>query len=1230
MESDNGKIWYSVGIDNTQLQADANKTKATFKGITATATEEGNKMQNSFSGIGAGLAAMGGMAAIGMLGKQILDTTAKFEKFGIVLKNTLGDTAGADALVMIAEFAATTPFQLDEVTGAFIKLANQGFVPTKTELTKLGDLASSTGKSFDQLGEALLDAQTGQFERLKEFGIKASASGDKVTFSFKEQKTTVENTNSAIQAYILSLGTLKGVAGANALISASLTGQLSNLADKMAAMYNEIGTGNKGLLYGIVGGASTLIENYKTVGEAVKALIAVFGAYKLAVMYVNWENKTAAATQLLCAQSTTIQSLAEARSIVIKGQLNAAQKALNASMLANPYVLAAMAITALGYALYKVVTYQTDLEKQVESTNQKIEEETGKTDALFYSVQKAAIGTEEYKTAKEAILSQYGQYIPALAKEKDGLDFIALSQESVNKAIRDNLLLKGQQDQKAKIDKAASSTLSSAKSNIAGGVDINKQDMAGVLVEDYISSRISGGKNQDETDKLIKNLMDIGASSAIARGQVQKLISAIDGQKQATKELNEAFPIAEIEAGKTIKKTELTTYAAQRKVIEDQKKKLEAELAAAKATPGVDPTKKVVEIQGKIDAINKQLGEKATKEKLTQIEVVKKAMETAHGQDLYRLTQKLKKLEEIKRIEEEIASGSKMKGVTDSGANQATAIVAEFSSAIEPLAKKKDAINKKEISDAEAKMAKSDEAYQKDKDHQQWLHEQKLKDLEKERAIQEANADILYQIADAFGSIAGSIGDSNRGLADMMKGLGAIAGELGNLTRAGAFSKDGMSQKDAIGASISGATQLIGLVVSQAAANKQVMKEYYSNIISQQQDYNLLLNEQLRLNSDINKSVFLKDYKGRLESGASAFNNAQKEYNDELKKFAQSEAITGQKNVVSGKNVLGGVGAGAALGAGIGTLIAPGIGTIIGAGAGAVVGFFTGLFAKKKKDIVAPLLETYKDLIGANGEFNADLAKTLITNKQVTEETAKTLQKLIDWKDAADKAREQLTGVIIELAGGLGDDLRNALVDAFKAGTDASKAFGDSVNKTLENIMSNMLFNKVFEGSITKLGEDMNASYGIGPDGKPTTGAVVDQSWTDDLQRFYQKAPELVKQFNQAMSDAQKEAGAAGFSVFGKDQAAADRTATSKGLAAMSQDTGNELNGRFTAIQGHTFSISETIKIMAANSSATLKHLAGIESNTEYCRRLEAIEGDMKATRVNLDTVVLKGITLKQ
>jgi len=185
IQNQDGALFFASGIDNSGLRNDAKEASNIIKSFSTDAVKEGDKMKDSFAGVGTALGAIGGTAALGMLGKDILDTTAKFEKFGIVLRNTLGNDAGNDALDMIAQFAATTPFQLDEVTAAFIKMANQGFVPTREELVKLGDLASSTGKSFDQLAEALLDAQTGQFERLKEFGIKASANGDKVTFSFK-------------------------------------------------------------------------------------------------------------------------------------------------------------------------------------------------------------------------------------------------------------------------------------------------------------------------------------------------------------------------------------------------------------------------------------------------------------------------------------------------------------------------------------------------------------------------------------------------------------------------------------------------------------------------------------------------------------------------------------------------------------------------------------------------------------------------------------------------------------------------------------------------------------------------------------------------------------------------------------------------------------------------------------------------------------------------------------
>jgi len=89
----------------------------------------------------------------------------------------------------------------------------------------------------------------------------------------------------------------------------------------------------------------------------------------------------------------------------------------------------------------------------------------------------------------------------------------------------------------------------------------------------------------------------------------------------------------------------------------------------------------------------------------------------------------------------------------------------------------------------------------------------------------------------------------------------------------------------------------------------------------------------------------------------------------------------------------------------------------------------------------------------------------------------------------------------------------------------------------------------------------------------------------------------------------------------------ADRNGSSKGFASMTQDSADELNGRFTTMQGHTFSINEGVKILTANSRMILKHLAGIETNTG---RLEAIQSDMGAVKLGIDTINLKGITIKK
>lgn len=204
------------------------------------------------SGIKKAAGAFAGLFAaqkIIQMGKEVFNLASQFQRMSAVLTNTLGSRSAAQkALNDIQKFAAATPFQITELTESFVKLANQGFVPTTEELRKLGDLASSVGKSFDQLTEAIIDAQTGEFERLKEFGIRASKEGDKVTFTFKGVKQQVDFTGESIRKYILSLGDLSGVSGSMAAISQTLGGKFSNLMDNLEQLGVIIGNNSSGLI----------------------------------------------------------------------------------------------------------------------------------------------------------------------------------------------------------------------------------------------------------------------------------------------------------------------------------------------------------------------------------------------------------------------------------------------------------------------------------------------------------------------------------------------------------------------------------------------------------------------------------------------------------------------------------------------------------------------------------------------------------------------------------------------------------------------------------------------------------------------------------------------------------------------------------------------------------------------------------------------------------------------
>ncbi|MBG3875495.1 hypothetical protein FVW20_00250 [Desulfovibrio oxamicus] len=178
---------------------------------------------------------------------QFLDTAAQFEQFETILTTlNRGDKGKAkEQLGWISDFAARTPYELAEVTDAFVKLRAYGMDPMPGLLKVLGDTASSMGKPLESAVEAIADAVTGENERLKEFGIKAAKEGGKIIYEYtdaagKQSKMMAKASDRAqIQATLMKIWAEKYGGGMEAQ-SKTWNGMWSNMMDGWSRFSNMV------------------------------------------------------------------------------------------------------------------------------------------------------------------------------------------------------------------------------------------------------------------------------------------------------------------------------------------------------------------------------------------------------------------------------------------------------------------------------------------------------------------------------------------------------------------------------------------------------------------------------------------------------------------------------------------------------------------------------------------------------------------------------------------------------------------------------------------------------------------------------------------------------------------------------------------------------------------------------------------------------------------------------
>jgi|GEM_PF-1476311 len=156
----------------------------------------------------------------------------------VVLKS---QQKAADTLAWASTFAAQTPFEIPEVVEATTKLASYGMEAQKV-LGITGDMASVMGKSLDQAVEAIADAQTGELERLKEFGITKAmieAQGAKMGATLVNKSGQITD-QKAFNAALFSLMEDR-YRGGMELQSKTFKGMVSNASDFIGTMGRQLG-----------------------------------------------------------------------------------------------------------------------------------------------------------------------------------------------------------------------------------------------------------------------------------------------------------------------------------------------------------------------------------------------------------------------------------------------------------------------------------------------------------------------------------------------------------------------------------------------------------------------------------------------------------------------------------------------------------------------------------------------------------------------------------------------------------------------------------------------------------------------------------------------------------------------------------------------------------------------------------------------------------------------------
>lgn len=467
--------------------------------------------------------------------------------------------------------------------------------------------------------------------------------------------------------------------------------------------------------------------------------------------------------------------------------------------------------------------------------------------------------------------------------------------------------------------------------------------------------------------------------------------------------------------------------------------------------------------------------------------------------------------------------------------------------------------------------------------------------------------------AEMVGDLAGRLSEmfeaaGNDGMAEAMDAVQGVMTSVSNIGR-------GFAEGGVVGGIAAAAGEAIGWVTKafQASArHKAALEKIMEEVTAQQREYNLLLMEQ-NLELEKAQTIFGTDTYGKAANAVRVMKDAYAGLKAEIagtaeqqKKFGYTETGSAFWNKIVNK----------------------GYSELKDAYSGLAdieikTGHKkTGLFGwGKGKDTYSSILDVYPELIDSAGNFNRELAESIMNSREFAKNDKEALQYIIDLYDQAEEAWESVKDYFEGVFGDLGQTLTDALVDAFKNGTDAGKAFADSLTGMLEKLAEQMIYTVTIAPLLEKAQEEMldvMKREDLTDEEKFGNYVRILDEMTDNALSQQGTFNALLEKYRQLAKDK-------GLDLWQGDSTT--QTGKSGAYTTASQESITKLEGLYTAMLVHETNIDTNVENVAGSMQTALGHLKRIDTNTGECSEtLKLMRKDMRDMKDDLTTLRRDGI----